>query len=443
MTIGDLIDDPSLFVTAEFMPPEARRTPVSWVHATEQVDPRPHLRRHELVCTLGSSLVEPRAAERFVAAVADAGVAGIALGLGEVHLEPPLVLVRACQQAKMPLLLLAHGIPFLAVNDAVLKRRNELEGEARRKETSLLSTLLTLARKGVSEDELLSVANEALGGTLRKESQIQGEYFSWDGDSKEPSVEFLDQLGSLLEFTKREQVRVASERQQQLGQVIELILTGLAHPAAILSELDARGLNGEALRVSSWPHGSEIAIGERWPDALIAVAARATFLISAAEPPDSLREMGLVCGFSSVVGLEDLRRGLSESQAALRLARSRGGVAGPEQLVSLDALLEQVSSEQLAPFIEQLLMPIMHADESGRGELIETLSTFLSLDGQIQATASALFVHVNTVRHRLKRIEQLSGRDPNTLSGSVDLSIALWAAEREKSVGRRLIRPIQ
>lgn len=443
VTIRDLVEDSDLAMSAAFAPVSSMNTPVSWVHATEQVDPRPHLRRHELVCTLGSSLVEAREALRFVEAVADAEVSGVALGLGEVHLEPPAALVRACQQMNMPLLLLPHGVPFLAVNDAVLRKRNEREGEARRKETTLLSALLTLARDGVAEEQLIEAANAQFGGRFSKRAMTTGDVFVWKGTGKEPSVEFLDQFASLVEFAKREQARVALERQEKLGQLIELIMTGLAHPAALYAELEEEGLNPDELRVSSWPHGSESAIAERWPKALVAVAARSTFMIGAAESPEELRRIGLVCGYSSVLKLPELRRGLSESLSALRLARSRGGVAGPEQLVSLDALLEQLSAEQLAPFVEQLLTPVVRADASGRGELVETLREFLASEGGLQATASKLYVHVNTVRHRLKRIEQLTGRDPYTLAGKVDLTIALWAAERQKIVGRRLIRPLQ
>ncbi|NBX23956.1 MAG: hypothetical protein EBR52_07605 [Microbacteriaceae bacterium] len=88
VTIDDLLDDPTLSIQPAYVPAAAHSTPVSWVHATEQIDPRPHLRRNELVCTLGSSLVEARSAQRFVEAVADAGVAGIALGLGEGERGP-------------------------------------------------------------------------------------------------------------------------------------------------------------------------------------------------------------------------------------------------------------------------------------------------------------------------------------------------------------------
>ncbi len=442
VTIGDLLDDHALSIQPAFVPTLARAIPVSWVHATEQVDPRPHLRRNELVCTLGSSLVEERSARRFVEAVADAGVAGIALGLGEVHLEPPKHLIDACIGESLPLLLIPHGVPFLVVNDAVLRRRSEIESEARRKETALLSRLFGLARAGESENELLDVVRATLACEVVDRGAALGLVFDMPPGAKVPSSEFVEQLSSLLEFARRENVRVASERHQQVGQLIDLISKGLAHPAAAAPELDQRGLDPATLRVSSWPRGSEQAIAQLWPNALIGATGRETIVISSDEPLDSLRSLGLVCGYSSLVALPNLRRALTESRAALTLARSRGGVAGPGDLVSLDALLEQAPVDQLVTFTEQLLGPIELADENGRGGLLHTVATFFDTNHSVNETAARLDVHVNTVRNRLDRVKVLSGRDPQNFLDSVDLYIALWAADHKKRTGYRLIKPL-
>ncbi len=42
--------------------------------------------------------------------------------------------------------------------------------------------------------------------------------------------------------------------------------------------------------------------------------------------------------------------------------------------------------------------------------MLETLEAYLENDGNLQATAAALFVHRHTLRYRLRRIEELSGR---------------------------------
>lgn len=449
VTIGDLLADADLSIDAALLPPHSSSVLVSWVHATEQIDPRPHLRQHELVCTLGSSLVEPQAAQRFVEALTDAGASAIALGLGEVHLDPPPSLLEACAKSNLPLLLVPHGVPFLAVNDAVLKKRNELESEARRLETTLLSELFSRARAGATEDDLIEYASTALVRDIVVSNSGSGRVsigISVDGPyagAKAPSAEFLEQLGSLVEFTRREMVRVESERSQQVGQLFDLIEKGLAHPAAALPELDAAELDPGTLRVSRWPRGSEASVSRMWPNALIGITARDTIVISGDEPLETITSLGLVCGYSSLVSLPTLRRGLTESRSAFKLARSKGGVAGPAEIVSMDALLEQVPQEQLSTFIDQLLSPIEEADEGGRGGLVETLRTFLRLNQNILGTADKLGVHVNTVRNRLDRIRKITGRDPQRLLESMDLFIAVWAADHKAKIDYRLIQPLQ
>jgi len=58
-TIGDLAADPRFGLAVIAASPEALDRPISWVHVTEVVDPRPHIRQDELVCTVGAALVDP------------------------------------------------------------------------------------------------------------------------------------------------------------------------------------------------------------------------------------------------------------------------------------------------------------------------------------------------------------------------------------------------
>lgn len=56
--------------------------------------------------------------------------------------------------------------------------------------------------------------------------------------------------------------------------------------------------------------------------------------------------------------------------------------------------------------------------------LTETLDAYLDSGGAIEACARALFVHPNTVRYRLKRITDFTGRDPTTPRDAYVLRIA-------------------
>jgi DNA-binding PucR family transcriptional regulator len=68
--------------------------------------------------------------------------------------------------------------------------------------------------------------------------------------------------------------------------------------------------------------------------------------------------------------------------------------------------------------------------------LLETLSAYTDQGSSLEGTARALFVHVNTVRYRLRRIEDVTGlapahpRDAYTLRVAVTLG-RLRTPERE------------
>jgi len=50
-------------------------------------------------------------------------------------------------------------------------------------------------------------------------------------------------------------------------------------------------------------------------------------------------------------------------------------------------------------------------DRRRQAELCRTLEEYLARRGNISATAQALYVHPNTLRQRLRRIEEITGLD--------------------------------
>jgi DNA-binding PucR family transcriptional regulator len=58
---------------------------------------------------------------------------------------------------------------------------------------------------------------------------------------------------------------------------------------------------------------------------------------------------------------------------------------------------------------------------------VHTLEAFLGCSGSWNRCAAELHVHVNTLRYRIRRIEELTGRDLGTLENRVDFFLALHA----------------
>jgi DNA-binding PucR family transcriptional regulator len=64
--------------------------------------------------------------------------------------------------------------------------------------------------------------------------------------------------------------------------------------------------------------------------------------------------------------------------------------------------------------------------------LAETLDAYLDSGGAIEACARKLFVHPNTVRYRLKRITDFTGRDPTVPRDAYVLRVATTVGRLSK-----------
>jgi DNA-binding PucR family transcriptional regulator len=90
-----------------------------------------------------------------------------------------------------------------------------------------------------------------------------------------------------------------------------------------------------------------------------------------------------------------------------------------------ELLLASVPVPVLRSSRDRLLGPLRDYDELHRAELLTTLTSFLACDGSWSACASRMYVHVNTVRYRINRIEALTGRNLSALADRVDFFLAL------------------
>lgn len=81
----------------------------------------------------------------------------------------------------------------------------------------------------------------------------------------------------------------------------------------------------------------------------------------------------------------------------------------------------------LRRFADDILAPLRRHDEQSGTELERTLRVFLGHDAHWSTTAGDLFIHVNTLRNRVARIGELTGRDVTRLDDRVDLFLALEA----------------
>ena len=163
--------------------------------------------------------------------------------------------------------------------------------------------------------------------------------------------------------------------------------------------------------------------GRRGRDALLAAAA-ALQAEAARRLPGSVVAVGI--GRTCADPLE-LAASHREALRALAVgARTRGlGHVWLFEDLGLDRLLAGCSDTELAAFREATLGKLLAHDAAHASELVRTLDAFLAASGNAAKAAQALFVHYNTLRHRLGVIEQILSLSLDDPDARLSLGLAL------------------
>src|SRR6266508_829143 len=137
-----------------------------------------------------------------------------------------------------------------------------------------------------------------------------------------------------------------------------------------------------------------------------------------------------------------LRRTYQEARFALAAAATvevpaATGPGGPP--VSRVASVEDLGSHRLLLALQEdaalealsrgLLAPLRAYDQRQHGDLVASLRTFLEHNGNWEAAARALAVHRHTLRYRIRRVAELTGRDLESAADRVEFWLALQAAD--------------
>jgi DNA-binding PucR family transcriptional regulator len=146
----------------------------------------------------------------------------------------------------------------------------------------------------------------------------------------------------------------------------------------------------------------------------------------------ALGERCATLGVSNAVPLDGLPNALREARHARMLAEhqlddaiGQAEVVAARQIAPHMLLLATLPTEVRRAFRHQLLHSLHEYDELHQSDLLRTLRTFLDLSCSWSRTAAQLHIHVNTLRYRVRRIEEISGKSLTVPADRIDLHLAL------------------
>lgn len=447
---------------------------VRQVFSTELPDPSRYLSGGELVLSGLLWWHGPGDGEEFVRALADADVA--ALGASPADLgEIPAELVESCRRHRVALLAVPPDLSFAVITEQVV-----LALAANRAGTSLdqRRRLLTTVAEGSGLTELLRSGSEELGapcwvrtatgrvvagtpdGASHTEVPVPARsaraVLPWalvTGALRPGQHPVADELAGLvaLERARDDHDRAVEDRAAK--PLLRLLSGGspgaaeLAAPClaagfapdepvrvlaasaddpelaaalltALLAELGCRGPVGVVEQ-----YAYALPVAATWPDDASTTAEEVLRVVE-------LGSVRVAIGVSAAASPAGLPGAAEEARYAARLGERRDDavslVFGAE--IAAHRLLLAGAPDALRHALRsRLLGALIDYDRAHGTDLLGTLRVYLRCSGSPTAAAERLHVHVNTLRYRIGRVEELLEVDLGDFANRVDLYLALQA----------------
>ena len=453
---------------------------VRWVAISEHEDPTPWLSNGEVVLTTGYNLDTQRKQRAYVARLAKHGVSALGFGIGFDHEKLPAALLAAAGEHEMPLFEVPYEMPFIAITEQAARRLINEQYDVVTRGSKVHEQLERLVIDGGGLEEITAAIAGAVGGSAEV---LDAEPEALDagalavpvpGRRGAPPAGWLvvsadrGELGDFERLIARQasivvglelmRERVVNETERRLaGDLLADALSGRLDPR---SSSAASGRSASAPRRRSWSFRSTtrrppkrrsrgIWRGSACPRWSRPRRPPAAPCCARSSPPELTMRIGCRAGCAEGADRQPIRTCASRPAEACRsrrfaapftrrAARSRrprfqngtgagGGLAsGPRRL---HAAARASGRRRVAP----LLRGPARADRPGEGEyggeLLRSLEAFIENNGNWERAARQLYCHRHTLRYRIRKIEELTGRDLSRATDRIELWLALRARE--------------
>jgi PucR family transcriptional regulator, purine catabolism regulatory protein len=484
ITVEDLLRSPALQLRLIAGESGISRR-VAWAHVSELEDPTPWLCGAEMIMTTGMAI--PRSAQRqcaYVQRLDDAGVACLAVSEG--MFAPPLTraLRTVVAERGFPVVEVPIPVPFIAISQEIAAAAEGDVGARLNAQLRVFGAVQWLAAGRLSAREIFSRL-ERLSGYSLYACTLQGAPLL-DGVPV-PLPEHADLMprslpspptvpggyvlpvtgahgpaGYILALESPDAAPAGVSVVQHIATVAALQLSMLAHEREILrrqgaetlAEMLQEGLDRAA--VARRLVASGFVLDKALRLAVVRPAASqdtpgddslADALAQSGAPHLILRQGRELCvlihddeALAVLTAVQEATVGISRAfpaDARLTVPRreaewalARAGEAGrPYLIYGSDPTQKWLTGEsaELAALAAEVLGPALHYDEAHAGELVPSVRVWLEHDRHTERAARALHVHPNTLRYRVQRFEEVTGRNLASTASLAEVWLALRA----------------
>jgi purine catabolism regulator len=484
ITVADVVADPALNLQVAAGSDGLGRQ-VTSAHVSELTSPGDWLRGGELLMTVGLLLpMTVPDCRSYLSECAEAGVAGVALGLGHglPYRDCPDALRQAAGEVGVPLLMVPDETPFIAVTKWVFETIAAQERQDLQSAMEINRRLTAVATRAAPLAALLSAWSEASatrcivcdsGGRLMAATagadaefveqacripfhpRAAGGGWSMVGDFEVHTVGAEIPLayvvfGAGMNVTSRSSSTVLvslialdierrnlsdqSERGRR-GQVFAQLLrpgikleraqhlaasVGLTGDRYLVAVVASNDADSLAFRVHLGLDGALV----RVHGGMVEIAHSD---LTALMETLATHAQGLPAGIGAATATETLAVSAMQARSLLPISEQLGRIVTASEGETVSLLLSLGTPEVVRGFADAVLAPLDQLDPRDRLELLRTLDQWLRANGAWDPAAHRLSLHRNTVRNRIDRIAALTGRRLDDGDDRMELWLALKA----------------
>lgn len=482
MRVVDLLTETSLNLRLE-TPSAQRRLEKEIVRCapTEHLDPTPFLEPDMLLLTsgIGMNFTEQSIWDGYVERLNRVSVAALAFAVGTAHRTLPPGLVTACAEQDLPLLEVPTTVPLLKIDQYVESMLQAERIAVIDRSWSLADECARLASQGAEIATLLATIYAALQHPIAVYDAFDAliaqypESVTWRTDRGPNDLTIMLPMG--VRNPCRLVVRVYDSRAdvEALLAPVTSILALQLNRSVVIDASSQRDMKRFIDRCVAWSEFTRGDIANAFQELGLSRRADTTLLVADMSGEHAslawqLR-VALHDGFHEVRVAELDERMIALAQlprddvpiVADRLLRLDPAVPfvlhQPSRTVDelriavvhgLD-LVQHITAPRLAPVLGlsavvaaaagrgareaavRFLAPLVAHDEQRTTGLMPTLRTWLRNDAHPSRTCEELFIHRNSLSHRLRRIENLLHISLDTLDGRATCLMALRLVELE------------
>jgi hypothetical protein len=292
-------------------------------------------------------------------------------------------------------------------------------------------------RQGIPVDELLRgfrIAAQELWAEQRRRATAAGLAEADQLDAARIIWEWVDDaLAPAARAHRQVELELVDRDSQQRGRLLRSLLFGPLAPADLDLLVDRYGLSPDrryhAVRAGPLDNGIARSVRELLaPPGGAGLVDHLDAELAGVLPAPPRASVPVPVGLGPALPLAEAPLSFSDAGAAL-LTATAFGLPGVHTVDELGVRVPVATRPEVGRRLAARYLAPLDPDSPAGVAVLDTLGAYLAHGRRVHQTATALYVHPNTVRYRLRRFEETTGAD---LDRTEDVLAVWWALQHRR-----------